>query len=48
MKATTLLKKNLLTWYGNEMGYTHALMLHVIKAGQTPVTDKGIETPGYN
>ena len=35
MKATTLLKKNLLTWYGNEMGYTYTLVDHVIKTGNT-------------
>jgi hypothetical protein len=35
MTATTLLKKILLTWYGNEMGYTYTLVGHVIKTGQT-------------
>jgi glyceraldehyde 3-phosphate dehydrogenase len=36
-------------WYDNEIGYTHALMLHVIKAGQTPVKNIGNapETPRY-
>lgn len=34
-------------WYDNEIGYTHSLVLHVIKAGKTPVVDKGLETPRY-
>ncbi len=35
MKETTLLKKILLTWYHNEMGYTYTLVDHVIKTGGT-------------
>lgn len=35
-------------WYDNEIGYTHSLILHVLKAGQTPVIDKGLQTPRYN
>ncbi len=34
-------------WYDNEIGYTHALMIHVIKAGQTPLKEGGPETPRY-
>lgn len=34
-------------WYDNEIGYTHALILHVIKAGQTPVDVSLPETPRY-
>lgn len=35
-------------WYDNEIGYTHALVMHVIKAGKTPVPEKGAETPRYS
>ncbi|MFA6050300.1 MAG: type I glyceraldehyde-3-phosphate dehydrogenase [Candidatus Paceibacterota bacterium] len=34
-------------WYDNEIGYTHALVLHTIKAGQTPVPESKPETPRY-
>ncbi len=34
-------------WYDNEIGYTHSLVLHVLKAGQTPVEAKGNEAPRY-
>jgi glyceraldehyde 3-phosphate dehydrogenase len=34
-------------WYDNEIGYTHALVLHVLKAGKTPVEKTGSETPRY-
>ena len=35
-----------LAWYDNEMGYTHALLEHVLAAANTPVEDK-INTPTY-
>ncbi len=35
------------SWYDNEIGYTHALVMHVIKAGKTPVPAKGAEAPRY-
>lgn len=35
------------SWYDNEIGYTHALVLHVIKAGKTPIPAKGPDTPRY-
>ncbi|MES2059614.1 MAG: glyceraldehyde 3-phosphate dehydrogenase NAD-binding domain-containing protein [Patescibacteria group bacterium] len=34
-------------WYDNEIGYTHALVMHVIKAGHTPVPASAPETPRY-
>ena len=33
-------------WYDNEMGYTHALLEHVIVAASTPVEEK-LSTPKY-
>ena len=33
-------------WYDNEMGYTHALLEHVLVAAVTPVEDK-LSTPKY-
>ncbi len=35
-------------WYDNEIGYTHSLVLHAIKAGKTPLpVSTGAETPRY-
>lgn len=35
-------------WYDNEIGYTHALVMHTIRAGKTPVaSSKSAETPRY-
>lgn len=33
-------------WYDNEIGYTHALLLHVLKAGSVPFENK-VGTPRY-
>ncbi len=34
-------------WYDNEIGYTHALVLHAIRAGAVPPPEKLPETPRY-
>ncbi len=34
------------SWYDNEIGYTHALVMHVIKAGNTPLPET-TGTPRY-
>ncbi len=50
LKLTRVVDGNLVkvcAWYDNEIGYTHALVLHVIKAGKTPAPQKGPETPRY-
>jgi len=35
------------SWYDNEIGYTHALVMHVLKAGKTPVSAQKPEAPRY-
>ncbi len=34
-------------WYDNEIGYTHALVLHAIRAGQVALPENAPETPRY-